>query len=84
MVLVLKMTCQNYKIKVLYISIINKIIKDMLVVLLKNNKNVNIIKKENNNKNKQNNYNLIIMVQYYQTSHGSHGLINYLCIYCEI
>ena len=38
MVLVLKMTCQNYKIKVLYISIINKInkiIKDMLVVLLK-------------------------------------------------
>ena len=65
MVLVLKMTCQNYKIKVLYISIINKIIKDMLVVLLKNNKNVNIIKKENNNKNKQNNYNLIIMVRYY-------------------
>ena len=38
MVLVLKMTGQNYKIKVLYISIINKInkiIKDMLVVLLK-------------------------------------------------
>ena len=36
MILILKIkTCQNYKIKVLYISIINKIIKDMLVVLLK-------------------------------------------------